>query len=138
MSTPKSLFIIALCFAGFPTSSSAQQASIVGTWHGTSLCVDLKSFPNCKNEEVIYVVEPVAHRQDSVLLKASKIVAGKIDPMGDLGFTRKPGTNVWTSEFKSRYHSLWSLTVSDSTISGTLVDLPADRLVRRVEVRREH
>ena len=109
---------------------------IVGTWHGTSICVDQETDRACKDEEVIYVFEQPGYRKDSVVLKASKIVNGAPVPMYEATFTYAPATKTWNSEFKTRIHGRWSYQVTDSVMHGTLVELPSGRLARRVLVRR--
>jgi hypothetical protein len=111
---------------------------ILGTWRGTSICVDKATDRFCKDERVVYVFQPIEGRRDSVQLEASKIVGGKIELMGVIGLTRDSLTGVWSYEFTSSrgQHARWAYQVRGAALSGTLVDLPSGRLVRRVAVRR--
>lgn len=111
---------------------------IVGTWHGTSACVDRRAAPACTNEEVIYEIAASPGHPDAVTVTADKIVDGKRVPMGSLDFTLEATSRSWTSELETpRTHALWRLSVSGTTLSGTLTLLPSKAVVRRVDLRRD-
>ena len=111
---------------------------IVGTWRGTSACVDRKAAPACTDEEVIYEIVASPGHPDSVTVKADKVVDGKRVPMGSLDFTHDSTSRSWTSELDTpRTHALWRLSVSGATLSGTLTLLPSKAVVRRVDLRRD-
>ena len=117
-------------------SGVVAQTRLVGTWQGTSTCADKVAFPACNDEVVIYVIQPVGARADSITVKADKIVNGAREYMGDLQFGRA-GEGTWEAEIQTaRYHDRWTLTVEGDHITGTLVDLPSGRLVRNVSLRR--
>ena len=110
---------------------------IVGTWRGTSACVDRQAAPACTDEEVIYVIVASPGPPDSVTVTADKVVDGKRVPMGSLDFTHEATSRSWTSELETpRMHALWRLSVSGTTLSGTLTLLPAKAVVRRVDLRK--
>lgn len=109
-------------------------AQIVGSWQGTSTCVDLVRFPACRNESVIYDVTTAG--KDTVSLRADKVVDGVRESMGELTFV-KQGDGTWVSEFHGpRYHGRWILVVQGDAMTGRLEDLPARTLVRNVSLQR--
>jgi len=75
-------------------------------------------------------------RSDSITVRADKIVGGAREYMGELHFgTAGPGT--WQADIQTaRYSDRWTITVEADQMTGTLVDLPSGRLVRRVSLRR--
>jgi len=117
-------------------SVSVAQGPLVGTWQGTSTCADKVAFPACNDEVVVYVIQSLGARSDSVTVKADKVVNGAREFMGDLQFGRA-GESTWVAEFQTaRYHDRWTLTVEGDRVTGTLVDLPSGRLVRNLSLRR--
>ena len=111
---------------------------IVGTWRGTSACVDRQAAPACTDEEVIYEIVANPGQPDSVTVKADKVVEGKRVPMGPLDFTHEATSRSWTSELKTpQVHALWRLSVSGTTLSGTLTLLPSKAVVRRVDLQKD-
>lgn len=109
-------------------------AQIVGSWQGTSTCVDPVRFPACRNESVIYDV--TAAGKDTVALRADKVVDGVRESMGELTFV-KQGDGSWVSEFQSqRYHGRWILEIQGDAMTGRLEDLPARTLVRSLSLHR--
>ena len=72
-----------------------------------------------------------------VTLAADKVVDGKAVAMGDLEFQFDTSVKAWTSEIKtSNVHALWSFRVTGSELSGTLVELPSNALIRKVAAKR--
>ena len=111
---------------------------IVGTWRGTSTCIDRQAAPACTDEEVIYEIVASPGQPDSVTVRAAKIVDGKRVPMGSLDFTHDATSRSWTSELETpRMHALWRLSVSGTTLSGTLTLLPSKAVVRRVDLQKD-
>jgi hypothetical protein len=110
---------------------------IVGTWRGTSACVDRQAAPACTDEEVIYEIVASPGHPDSVTVTADKVVDGKRVPMASLDFTHDATSRSWTSELETpRMHALWRLSLSGTTLSGTLTLLPSKAVVRRVDLRK--
>lgn len=129
-----------LLLAGFlvagPAALAAQSAPIVGSWRGTSSCLDLVKYPACKNEEVIYDVAARAGTTDTVDLKADKVVDGVREFMGEFQFVRR-AKGEWVAEFQNaRYHGMWILMVLGDQMSGGLQDVPTGTMVRRVSLKR--
>lgn len=132
-------FLIVLLFSfspGMQQKTPPTENGFIGTWHGASICVDCKLDAACKDEEVVYVVKGIHAVQDTVEMEAYKIVDGERVSMGVMrpGYSR--GSDVWAFELAARVHALWTFQVKDSTVSGTLVELPSKRLIRAVHVSR--
>src|SRR5512144_2514165 len=119
-------------------ASAGPVDEIVGTWRGTSACVDRQAAPACTDEEVIYEIVANPGQPDSVTVKADKVVEGKRVPMGPLDFTHEATSRSWTSELKTpRVHALWRLSVSGTTLSGTLTLLPSKAVVRSLDLQKD-
>ena len=118
------------------TAQAATQAGVVGTWRGTSTCVDKVAFPACHDEVVIYEVRPTAQSPDSVTVRADKVVNGAREFMGELVFGHGPD-GAWSSEFNSpRFRGRWTLRIEGTRMSGALIELPTSRQVRAVALQR--
>ena len=128
--------LVVACVLG--EASAGPFEEIVGTWRGTSACVDRQAAPACTDEEVIYEIVVSPGRPDSVTVAADKVVDGKRVPMGSFDFTLEATSRSWTSELETpRMHALWRLSVSGTTLSGTLTLLPSKAVVRRVDLRKD-
>jgi len=133
MRTPKARLLF-LLLAAWVTPARAQKASIVGSWHGTSTCVDKVKFPACNDEEVIYDVTAVA--TDTVRLRADKVVNGKREFMNESQFVRA-ADGSWVAELETpRYHLRLTLEVDGDVMKGRLMMLPDQVLGRRMSLRR--
>lgn len=118
------------------TAQAATQAGIVGTWQGTSTCVDKVAFPACHDEVVIYEVRLTAQSPDSVTVRADKVVNGAREFMGELVFGRGPD-GEWSSEFNAPHvRDRWTLRVDGTRISGALIEVSTGRQVRAVALQR--
>lgn len=117
--------------ATLPLFGQATQSGIAGTWTGTSTCVGDR--PACKNETVVYRFIPLEGLPAQVRLLADKIIDGKRVPMGALVFDYDGDTAKVRSEFtRGQTHAVWSYSVSENTMKGTLVILPDRSVVRDV------
>jgi hypothetical protein len=123
-------FLVLIC------ASLWQAPGLLGTWHGTSACVDRARLPACNNEEVVYEARPRGPGSDSVALRADKVVNGKRESMGELAFVRAtPAT--WVAELHtSRVRGRWVLEVHGDSLTGRLIDLGSNELVRLVALHR--
>ncbi len=111
--------------------------TIVGTWRGTSACVNREAAPACSDEQVVYDITAVAGKENTVAVKADKIIDGKRLPMGVLDFTRNPTDGQWSTEFGSpRLHARWSLSTRGNTMTGTMVLLPSNVVVRKIDLQK--
>ena len=140
MKAPSLLLLVLLAISSSATAQDANAKAILGTWRGTSTCVNLEAAPGCKNEEVIYefreLTPPAAGKLN---VKADKIVDGKVLPMGELDFVWVPAEGAWSCEIQTpRVHALWSFKQpSGDELAGTLVLLPDRTLVRKAAARRQ-
>lgn len=108
---------------------------ILGTWTGTSTCVGNR--PACKDETVVYRFVALEGHPGQVRLLADKILRGKRVPMGALVFDVAPQSRTVRSEFtRGRTHGVWSFTVAESTMTGTLLVLPDSSSAREVKAHR--
>ena len=118
-------------------AAPTRRDEILGTWTGTSTCVDRTRHPACKDEVVVYEFREKPGAPDSVSLQADKIVDGQRVTMGELDFAWDSGEGAWLGEFRIRNnHGLWRFVVHGTSMEGTLVDLPEKNLVRKVAVKR--
>ena len=130
-------FLIGLCLAT-AAFAAAPRAAILGTWKGTSTCVNGTEFPSCHDEVVVYDFKESAKGGDAVTVDAFKIVGGEKQFMGDLEFSWDAKQEAWVSELTTpRVHALWTFFVRGDEITGTLVDLPSKHLIRNVSVKRQ-
>ena len=112
--------------------------SLLGRWHGRSICDRAPGNEACHDEEVIYHVAPSPQHPGRVRLDADKVVNGAIIPMGALEFDFDKATDTWISEFRNaRVDVLWRLHVTGSRLDGRLEDVPSRRLRRRVSAVRD-
>ena len=112
--------------------------AIVGTWRGSSLCVDRQAAPACNDEQVVYEIGASPGKPNTVTVKADKVVDGKREFMGALDFSHEAKSGSWTSDFENpRVHALWRLTVTGETLKGTMVVLPSRAVVRRMDLKKE-
>ena len=122
------VFSICSCPQTRKTSSGSR---ILGKWHGSSICIDTKTDVACKDEEIIYSFVPDTVRS-SILLHGFKVVNGKAEPMYDLDLDYSDSSRVWSADYIGRIRIRWSYQIKDTLLSGTLIELPTGRLIRRV------
>src|SRR6187549_1814569 len=91
--------VVLLAVAQAPAWAGSSSDAIVGTWRGSSLCVDRKAAPACNDETVIYDITATAGKADTVTVNADKVVDGKRVTMGVLDFTRD-ADGGWTTEIE--------------------------------------
>ena len=112
-------------------------AEFLGTWRGTSTCVNRQIAPACNDETVVYDVRP-SETPNAAVLSADKIVDGKRVPMGELEFVYSEKEGCWRSEFTTpRAHGVWCLVIEGRTMTGSLRMLPQNAAVRKVEVKHD-
>jgi len=112
-------------------------AEFVGTWRGTSTCVNPQIAPSCTDETVVYEVRG-SENGKAVVLKADKVVDGRRVPMGDLEFVYSEKESCWRSEFTTpRVHGVWCLAMEKHSMTGSLRVLPSNAEVRKVQVKRD-
>ena len=109
---------------------------ILGTWHGTSICVDKQVDRACHDEEVVYVIDSAAGPRGPVRWQADKIVNQVREPMGVSRLTYDSSGDNWFVDINTRFRGRWTLVVRGDSIVGDLSELPAHRLVRRIALQR--
>lgn len=109
----------------------------LGTWRGTSTCVNRKIAPACSDETVVYEVRR-SDKPKSAVLNADKIVNGQRVPMGELEFAYSDKEGCWRSTFNTpRVQGVWCLVVEEGNMTGTLRVMPENAEVRKVQAVRE-
>jgi len=105
----------------------------LGSWRGTSTCVNRKVAPACKDETVVYDVRP-SDKPKTALLDAYKIVDGQRLPMGELEFVYSDKEGCWRSGLSTpRVQGTWCLVVEGRSLTGTLRVMPENVDVRKVQ-----
>ena len=136
MSTRQSLVVAILLLSFAPNRAHSQTAEIVGSWRGTSLCVDKVNYPACKDEQVIYDVAAKGSSRDTVNLRADKIVNGVREFMGDFDFGRAPDS-TWIAKYENpRVRLRIVLRIRDDHMAGFLTDEISGRRVREMALDR--
>jgi hypothetical protein len=116
----------------------SQSGEIVGSWRGTSLCVDKEHYPACKDEQVIYDAVRKASSRDTVNLRADKVVNGVREFMGEFEFSRAPDSS-WIAKYENpRVRLRIVLTISAEHMSGFMLDEISGRRVRKMALDRVH
>lgn len=131
--------VASAAFLAFVTAKVPQEPArqIVGTWHGTSICADPQTDRACRDEEVIYDVDSAASPRGPVRFRADKVVAGVRENMGTLHLTYDSTTQSWSADLTTaRIQARWTFQPQGETMVGALRELPSNRLMRRVAVRR--
>jgi hypothetical protein len=110
---------------------------IVGTWRGTSTCMDRKVAPACKDETVVYDFT-AGSKPGTVLWKADKVVDGKREPMGEFELAYDAAEKCWAAEYSSpRFRTFWCLTVDGNQLTGTGRNLPGKEVIRKIDARKQ-
>ncbi len=131
-----SLFAI-LAAGAVSATGTGNLSDFIGSWHGTSTCVNRQVAPACKDETVVYEVER-SDKPRAAILKADKIVEGERVPMGDLEFVYSEKEGCWRAEVTtSRVQGVWCLVVDGKNMTGSLRVLPENTEVRKVELKHE-
>lgn len=117
-----------------PTRS--QLPDLVGSWRGTSTCVDKVHYPACNDEHVIYDARQKAAAPDTVTLRADKVTNGVREFMGEFDFHRAPDS-TWVAEYQNpRVRIRIVLRVRSDHLTGFLTDEPSGRRVRAIAAER--
>jgi hypothetical protein len=116
---------------------STQATDIVGTWRGTSLCVDREHHPACNDEQALYEIRPFGRSRDSVTVKAQKIVNGAVELVSEDNFAHQPDGTWRTDIVSPRYRIRVTLRVVGDSITGTLMDIGSPRATRDIALKRQ-
>jgi len=128
--------LVGTVIALFWVPARPQHPDLVGSWRGTSTCVDKVHFPACKDEHVVYDVQPKGGAPDTVTLRADKVVNGVREFMGEFDFHRAPDS-TWVAEYENpRVRIRIVLRVQGDHLTGVLTDEPAGQRVREIAAAR--
>jgi hypothetical protein len=118
------------------TAAHAQTPALVGSWKGTSTCVDPANHPNCHDEQVIYDATLRPGSKDSVNLRGYRVMNGAKDFMGEFDFIHAPDSS-WVAELATpRFHLRVVLRIAGTQMKGSLIDLADNRQVRELVLQR--
>lgn len=128
--------VVALCGVIAAGASSSQAAGIVGTWRGTSLCVDREHFPSCNDERAVYEIRASGRSPDSVIVKAQKLVGNALELVSEDTFARQ-SDGTWRTEIVTpRFRIRVDLRLSGDSLTGTLMEMGSVRKARDISLRR--
>ncbi len=112
-------------------------ATIVGRWHGESICVKAAWNSACNDERVVYDFVADSAPPGRVRLRASKLVGGRPESMGDLDLAYRPADSTWFGDFSnSRVRIRWEYRVRGDSLSGRVIDRASGRVARAVRAAR--
>lgn len=132
------LLIVLVLLPTTPARCDSPVDRIVGTWRGSSTCVNREAAPACKDEQVIYEISPTPGKSNAATVKADKIEDGRRVPMGTINFTYDAQKEDWKADLETpRVHALWRLRVQGPTMTGTLTLLPSGTVVRNVKLQKD-
>lgn len=132
------VLVVAGCVLSASTSTDDHKPSeLIGTWRGTSTCVDRRAAPACHDEVIVYDFTAGA-KPGTVHWKADKVVGGQPELMGEFDLAYDSGDKCWAAEFSSpRVRGRWCLAVDGVHLTGTLRLLPGKETVRRIDARKD-
>jgi len=111
------LILLLLVCAGIYNNLNAQvnyDTLLIGVWKGSSIC-QIKNSP-CHDETVVYHISKKPGI-DTFYINGNKIVNGVEEEMGILPFT----LNKKTNQLNSTSYGLWTFTIKQRKLEGTLV-----------------
>ena len=133
----RAIVLTLVALAAAPPSTGADLGAFLGTWRGTSTCVNREFAPACKDEVVVYEVAKT-EKPDTVHLKAYKIVNGEKGLMGESDFTFDAKKKCWSSEFENgRVHIVQCLTIQGKAMKGTINDVPTGTKIRAMDLKHD-
>lgn len=136
----KRALILVAFIASLASAANAQSASVVtaddisGTWTGEAVCAGNRR--GCKNETVVYRIEPVRGSSTLVTLFADKIVKRRRVPMYKLDAQFDENKRTLSSESSGQTRGTWQYKVFRDRIQGTAIVFEGKRVERRVNVKR--
>jgi len=126
------LISLLLVFASIYSKMNAQvnyDTLLIGVWKGSSIC-QIKNSP-CHDETVVYYISKKPGI-DTFYINGNKIVNGVEEEMGILPFT----LNKKTNQIVSTSYGLWTFTIKERKMEGTLVSKGA--LYRIINLTKQH
>jgi hypothetical protein len=112
--------------------------TIIGQWRGTSICTDRKLAPACTDETIQYIFTHLSSNpREMVHLNAQKLVVGEYATMYEMDLRYDQSGQRWQAAVESpRIHALWSYAVQSNHLTGTLLALPSNAVIREVRATR--
>ena len=133
----KGIWIVAGCVGAAVIYGQLSAEKVVGNWEGDSKCVDLVAAPGCHDEHVMFHVLPVKDKPSMLLIKGDRLANQKWIWMGDLDFVVDSKKSTLRCDMKMNgNHSVWDFSVKGDKMTGTLTQLPENKVVRRISVKR--
>ena len=114
--------------SGNPLAGSNGDSSLLGHWHGDSVCAVPESA--CHDEESLYHVSRLAEKPGWFSLKGDKIVDGKAVSMGTVECRYESDKQTLTCESP---RGVFNFTVKNSRMIGTM-NLPDGSLWRKISL----
>ena len=109
---------------------------IVGSWRGTSLCVDKQNFPACNDEDALYDIRGVGRSSDSVVVKAQKMINGTVELVSEDTFIHQADGSWRTDIVAPRGRIRITLRLNGDSLTGALVDADSSRKAREIALKR--
>jgi hypothetical protein len=134
-----SCVVLAMLGAWLPQTAAATPgpSQLLGTWRGTSICVDRVAAPACTDETAVYEFTAGA-KAGTVHWKAGKVVNGTRQEMGEAEMAYDASEACWKAEISGpRLTSAWRMAVSGAHLTGTARLLPGNATVRTLDLRKE-
>src|SRR6266404_4504513 len=127
-------YLIVILFLSIPFGF-AQTNSLTGDWTGDSIC--LGNNPSCHDEKVVYHISVDASDSTKVKIRADKIVAGKLEWMGDIFLKYDSFKQTLSGDLQnSRLRGVWEFAVKGNVIEGGLFILPDRATGRNIRVQK--
>ena len=126
-----------IALASMTAASAADMAAFVGTWRGTSTCVNREFAPACKDEVVVYEIART-EKPGTAHMKAYKIVNGEKLLMGEMDYTFDVKNACWAGEYRNDHvHIVHRLKIEGTSMTGTLSDVETGTKVRVMALKRD-
>ncbi|MEO8138122.1 MAG: hypothetical protein ABI742_00690 [Gemmatimonadota bacterium] len=121
-----------------PLCAQTPTPSLLGRWHGTSICTKASWNASCNDEENFFEFVPAAGGLPGILSHAGKRVGTTIQSMGDVDLQPDTGKARWAGEFSNgRVHIRLVYQVADSGLTGAVIQLPLHQVVRTYRAQRD-
>jgi hypothetical protein len=127
--------LVSMLAAPLPAQAAADCPAIAGDWSGVSACVDRSAAPGCAEERVRFHVRATA--PDRLRLSAEKLAGDRYVAMGDAEIVCDARSRGWRSTLSApQFTGAWSYWLEGDRLVAELRVMPAQSLIRRVELHR--
>ena len=116
-----------------PAADAPDASAVIGNWEGESKCTVSDS--PCHDEHVVYEIKADAQPASKLSLDAYKIVSGEKQFMGTLDCQYSAAEHTLRC-IGRRPDDVWTFTVTDQSMSGTLTIGSEKKLYRKIRVGR--